>query len=299
MTEHSKLLRRHKGFTLIELLVVVAIISILVAMLLPAVQQCREAARRVSCKNNLVQIGLAMHNYEMGFECFPPGTVNPTGPVTSDTRGYDMSWMVSLLPFMEQQNLFNQIDKTQSVYALANATSRSTRMSTYLCPSDPSAQMAPGAGLSNYAGIHNDVETPIDVDNNGILFLNSSIRYEQITDGSSNTILVAEKVRANDVLGWMSGTRDTLRNVAGIGMAPATGPVADPLVVGGISAAHAGGVQAVMADGSVRFISGSINQRLLNLMANRHDGKPLNQVVTPAGEQSESPDEYESKADKE
>ena len=95
-----------RGFTLIELLVVIAIIAILIALLLPAVQQAREAARRTQCKNNLMQLGIAFHNYDMAFEMLPPGCVNSTGPIHNIPEGYHMSWTVQILPMMEQQGLF-------------------------------------------------------------------------------------------------------------------------------------------------------------------------------------------------
>src|SRR3954451_14542119 len=93
------------GFTLIELLVVIAIISVLIALLLPAVQAAREAARRVQCVNNLMQLGIALHNYESSYEMLPPGSVNPTGPIVNLPRGYHVSWMVQLLPFIEQKSM--------------------------------------------------------------------------------------------------------------------------------------------------------------------------------------------------
>ncbi|MBC8112855.1 MAG: DUF1559 domain-containing protein [Candidatus Saccharimonas sp.] len=204
---------RH-GFTLIELLVVIAIIAVLIALLLPAVQQAREAARRTQCKNHLMQIGLALQNYMMGHEVLPPGTQNPTGPILSkeDVTQYHMNWIVQILPYLEQQNVYNHIDFTQGVYSPANSPVRVRQMQTLICPSDPNTH-GKTVGLTNYCGVHNDYEAPIDVDQNGVLFLNSAIHYEQVTDGSSNTIYVMEaRADMGADLGWMSGTRATLRN---------------------------------------------------------------------------------------
>src|SRR5262245_32852973 len=89
-----------RGFTLIELLVVIAIIAVLIALLLPAVQQAREAARRTQCKNNLMQMGLALHNYEMTYERLPPGSVDPNRPIRNEPKDYHFGWMVKLLPYL-------------------------------------------------------------------------------------------------------------------------------------------------------------------------------------------------------
>lgn len=211
-----------RGFTLIELLVVIGIIAILAAMLLPAVQICREAARRMKCQNNLMQIGIALQNYEMAFEVLPPGVSNPAGPILNKPDGYHMSWITQILPYIEQQNAYDKIDFREIVYAKANVTVRAYRLAIFICPSDGTGWNAgvTDAGdayaLSNYAGIHNDVETPINVDQDGVLFLNSSVRYEDVRDGSSHTIYVGECALSKTpgtTLGWMSGTRGTLRNV--------------------------------------------------------------------------------------
>ena len=205
---------RRRGFTLIELLVVIAIIAVLIALLLPAVQQAREAARRTQCKNNLMQIGLALQNYMLGHEVLPPGTQNATGPILSkeDATQSHMSWLVQILPYLEQQNVYHHIDFTQSVYAPANVSVRSRQMNVMTCPSDPHV-FGKGVGVTSYCGVHNDYEAPIDVNQNGVLFLNSAIHYEQVTDGSSNTIYVMEaRAETGADLGWMAGTKSSLRN---------------------------------------------------------------------------------------
>ena len=204
---------RRRGFTLIELLVVIAIIAVLIALLLPAVQQAREAARRTQCKNNMMQIGLALNNYMMAHDVLPPGTQNDTGPIQSKEKGgYHMGWLTQILPYIEQQNVYSHIDFKKSVYDPVNVPPRQQRINTFICPSDPGN--SPGqTALTSYCGVHNDFETPIDVNQNGVLFLNSSVRYEQIRDGSSNTAFVMEcRLNSGSDLGWMSGTKSSLRN---------------------------------------------------------------------------------------
>src|SRR5262245_3655112 len=100
--------RKPRGFTLVEWLVVIAIISILVMLLLPAVQSAREVARRAQCLNSLSQLGLAAHNYEFHFESLPPGVINPDGPIRSEPSGIHVSWIVQLLPYLEETALYQR-----------------------------------------------------------------------------------------------------------------------------------------------------------------------------------------------
>jgi prepilin-type N-terminal cleavage/methylation domain-containing protein/prepilin-type processing-associated H-X9-DG protein len=233
-----------RAFTLVELLVVIAIIGILVALLLPAVQAVREAARRMQCANNLSQIIIATHNYEMAHGVYPPGTIEKKGPIANLPRGYHHGWAIRILPYIEQKNTYANIDFKLGVYHPKNVPVRMNPIRVFHCPSDPS--MGP---VSNYAGVHHDVEAPIDVTNNGVFFLNSRITYEDISDGSSNTIFFGEKlIDAND-LGWMSGTSATLRN-AGLGIGagrPAGGRRSTFLEMPGLP--EGADVQAYGADG--------------------------------------------------
>ncbi len=213
------------GFTLIELLVVIAIIAILIALLLPAVQQAREAARRTQCRNNLQQLVLAIHNYMAAHEVLPPGSQNATGPVHNLPDGYHMGWMTQILPYIEQPAAFRHIDFTSSVYSQANQPVRGRAFSVMQCSSsvntfsDESLPQSWG-GSTSYAGVHHPVEAYVNSGQLGVLFLNSSVRYEEIEDGSSNTLFLGEYEDPRDYglgpalvnLSWMSGTRASLRN---------------------------------------------------------------------------------------
>ncbi len=205
-----KLVRKHRllAFTLVELLVVIAIIGILVGLLLPAVQAAREAARRIQCTNQLAQIGVALHSYEMAHRCLPPGTVNATGPIVNLPNGFHHSWTVQILPMLDERIAYDKLDHSQSIYNKVNFPVRSYPMRVLSCPSDNAAD-----GIrSSYAGVYDSREVPIDVNNNGVLFLNSSVRLDEILDGTSHTLFVGEIVGLNTDLGWSSGTRATLRN---------------------------------------------------------------------------------------
>jgi type II secretory pathway pseudopilin PulG len=195
------------------LVVVIAVIGVLIAMLLPAVQAAREAARRISCSNNLMQLGLAVQHYESAHEELPSGVLDPVSPVQSVAVGQHHGWIVQILPYIEQRNAYEQVDFSSSVYGPKNAAVRAMRIESLRCPSDPTNN--PQA--SNYAACHHDVEAPIASDNHGVFFLNSRVRFSDILDGSSNTIFLGEKLVEAGDLGWMSGTRATLRNSAIVG----------------------------------------------------------------------------------
>jgi prepilin-type N-terminal cleavage/methylation domain-containing protein/prepilin-type processing-associated H-X9-DG protein len=202
----------HRGFTLVELLVVIAIIGILIALLLPAIQAAREAARRATCCSNLAQLGLALHNYQNAHEVLPPGTVDPTGPILSVPSGYHYSWIVQVLPYIEERNTFDHVKFKVGAYHKMNDPVRQVRMDLLICPTDPNGYPQ-DRGVSNYAGCHHDAEAAIDKDNHGVFFLNSHIRDLDIPDGASHTIFVGEKMSEGETeLGWISGTRATLRN---------------------------------------------------------------------------------------
>ncbi len=208
--------RRRLAFTLIELLVVIAIIAILVALLLPAVQQAREAARRSSCKNNLKQLGLALHNYEATHRVFPglPGT-----------SAYGFSVQAQLLPFVEQGSLHDLINfqvplmtgsgGSQVLNAVHN-TVAATPLALFLCPSDPEPPIFVNAntGTGSFAGTNYVVCQGSGVDgfydtraaSDGLFWSGSAARFRDVTDGTSNTVFMSESLLGNkiDVTGSVS-----------------------------------------------------------------------------------------------
>lgn len=323
---------RRAGYTYIEMLVVVTVIGILVALLLPAVQACREAARRSKCSHTLRQLIIAVQNYELHHSVLPPGTIDSQRPILSQPSGYHHNWITQILPFVEQNSPYRHVDWTVGVYHSNNLPVRRLELDVLRCPSSPIG----GKGYSNYAGVHNDIETPIDIDNNGVFFLNSAIQYQQVIDGSSQTLFIGEKLILIGDLGWMSGTRATLRNtgvsinwtrsmlpwITGqprgeltpnhappevdendeakdrplddkrvidvlIGPLEIVGPTPGPgrsqmplvkrpkdarLAVGGFASMHPGGAQFAMGDGSVQFLSDTVDPVVFGNLANRADG---------------------------
>jgi prepilin-type N-terminal cleavage/methylation domain-containing protein/prepilin-type processing-associated H-X9-DG protein len=286
-----------RGFTLIELLVVIAIIAVLIALLLPAVQSAREAARRAQCCNNLLQLSIAIQNYESSNEILPPGVVNPTGPIQNVPKGYHFGWMAQLLPYVEQRSVYHNLNFSVGVYDESNISARVISIRTFLCPSDPGGSRtgATGAVADNtYAACHHHVEAPIAADNKGAFFLNSHVTYEDIPDGSAFTVFLSEKRRGAMDLGWASGTRATLRNTGNkpnaldpialallaqdsdnAGATPPAPVTTNLTYVGGFSSFHPGGVNVAFGDGSVKLIKDSISMRVWHALGNRSDGEMI------------------------
>ncbi len=201
--------RHRSAFTLIELLVVIAVIAILIGLLLPAVQQAREAARRTQCKSQLKQIALAMHNYESTHSCFPPGQIRMSFPTAPRVRGWSM--FVQILPYFEQTALYNQWDFANP---LANETNGNTAviLPVLLCPSATLSQnphtKSSGAryALTSYGGNGGtQSHPPSNISGNGMFAgsgppINSPptiqhglVRMRDVTDGTSNTLLIGER----------------------------------------------------------------------------------------------------------
>jgi prepilin-type N-terminal cleavage/methylation domain-containing protein len=290
---------RRNAFSFIELLVVITIIGILVALLLPAVQAAREAARRSSCQRNLSQLILAVHSYKNLHGVSPPGTIEPQGPIRNVAQGFHHNWIVQILPHMEQDNAWSYIDSTVGVYDPKNAPVAKLKLDVLQCPS----QSPTRTPQTCYGGVHHDREAPIDVTNNGVFFLNSFVRYEDVTDGSSHTIFLGEMFPENGGLGWMSGTRATLRN-AGVGAGAAApgavvmaqnavdaivadlqekrgtkkrAPIDPLLVVGGFGSVHPGGAQYAFGDGRAMFLAAKASPKVARLLAHRADGMLLDE----------------------
>jgi prepilin-type N-terminal cleavage/methylation domain-containing protein/prepilin-type processing-associated H-X9-DG protein len=216
MVQHS----RYRGFTLIELLVVIAIIAVLIALLLPAVQAAREAARRAQCVNNLKQIGLAIHNYHQTNDCFPPGGFPAYMPGQNNGNNSCPSQHARLLPFIEQQALYNALNWNLTVIndppfgagygPYANSTVTITRIATFLCPSDspPGWNLTSGSaplpkyqapGNNYFASVGSSLEFasrqtggPPNGPFSYVGEIGRIVGLRNITDGSSNTIAFGE-----------------------------------------------------------------------------------------------------------
>jgi type II secretory pathway pseudopilin PulG len=220
--------------------------GVLLGLLLPAVQAAREAAHRAQCQNNLKQIALALLNFEAAHGYFPPA-------ISTDAQEKPMqSWRVAILPYLDQQALYQQYDPTQPWDSPKNRALGNTPMSVFRCPSDPGG--TPTSTVTSYVRI-------IGKDTIGGK-PNEQVRPGDITDGSSNTILVVEVTGLN--INWEEPRDLTVDEFMDIVAKSATQGQRSP---------HVGGFQAVMADGSVHFINNSIDPKTLRAALLRNTGK--------------------------
>jgi len=189
--------KRIRGFTLIELLVVIAIIAILIALLLPAVQQAREAARRTQCKNNMKQIGLALHNYHDVHKLFPPASIYTYPNLAPNLAPSNYSWIMMILPYFDQGPLYQQIDSTRPLYGqlIDGKEISSLLLPAMLCPSDTGYGRGNKHGLAwtNYAGAEGyDWHLRQGHRLSGMFEIFTPVAIRDVADGTSNTIAVGE-----------------------------------------------------------------------------------------------------------
>lgn len=310
--------RSRQGFTLIELLVVIAIIAVLIALLLPAVQQAREAARRSQCKNNLKQVGLALHNYHGTHGVFPAVgyAKGQCDSGTGDDLVLNASGWTMLLPFLELGNLYEQYDPTQpaghcirganagtlagDAVASGNAQVVSTPVNVLICPSENQGHFAV-TGSSNYSitaatdlegaltsydfstyyAAYNDCNVELGINNRPMFNDNTATRIADVTDGTSNTVAVSETrmgVANGDppawgYRGWVMWGIDI--HWRGINTTTRSGTDYAPMLGdwGSAGSMHVGGCHMLLADGSVQFISESVNRNTLLYLSRMSDGE--------------------------
>lgn len=290
------------GFTLIELLVVIAIIAILIALLLPAVQQAREAARRTQCKNNLKQIALAIHNYHDVYSCFPNANCN------SELSGGSL--FVAILPFIDQANAYNLFDFNKSNSDPYNVAVTGQTLPFYMCPTSPMRRAVPscssdnGRGPGNYAvcigssdynqywPYYGDPQPSL---NGAIVYTGSTdgqTRFRDITDGSSNTLMIGEtaynlpdyKFSSGDCSGqsrysftyWSNPYPGSTVCTTEYDFNPHDIPddsIFDSNWTRSFRSDHVGGVQFAFVDGSVRFIAENIDNELYRALSTRAGGE--------------------------
>jgi prepilin-type N-terminal cleavage/methylation domain-containing protein/prepilin-type processing-associated H-X9-DG protein len=286
------------GFTLIELLVVIAIIAVLIGLLLPAVQQVRGAADRMQCLNNLNQLALALHQYHGDYKCFPPGHRSLRN---ADQMPYS-GWTISILPYLEQRALY---DNGRAAYRVSPSpflnpphTGLSSPVQVFACPADgrvPGPQTSQRSGevvaLTSYLGVSGKDYATRD----GVLVQDLRLRFADISDGTSNTLLLGERPPSADLqFGWWyagigqlgTGSADLILGVreqnlqlitSGSPCGPGSYPFSpatfdDPCGMFHFWSPHPGGAHFAFADGSARFLDYSANP-LLPALASRAGGE--------------------------
>ena len=283
---------RRRGFTLVELLVVIAIIGVLVALLLPAVQAAREAARRMSCSNHLKQIGLSFHNHHGSLSFFPSGgwdwNTPPTfvGGTPAVGAQQQAGWAYQILPYMEAESAYqggNAATNAGRVLAAIGATNK-----TFFCPSRRRPQ-AVAFAHPDYLGGVQALHALCDYaasnqERTGIVQQFTPSRFSEITDGTSSTLLVAEKrwnrdalgqAQSDDNIGYSAGwDEDTIRGTDRLPLPDYRGVITDN-DRNRFGASHPSGFNALFADGSVRFIPYTIDKTVFGYLGDKSDGQAL------------------------
>ncbi|MCA9118043.1 MAG: DUF1559 domain-containing protein [Planctomycetaceae bacterium] len=271
---------RKRGFTLIELLVVIAIIAILVALLLPAVQQAREAARRSQCRNNLKQIGLALHGYHDTSRVLPPGFINSL----SDPRRNFLAWSTFLLPALDQSPLYNGIGTATAGFGInwgdadGDGTiddpiaEAQTVLPAFICPSDPMGGLNTNLALTDAAGTHfgksnyKGVTDAFSPSTDYVFSQNSSTRFRDIIDGTSYTFAVGEQTTDDGLIGGIWIGENIARGInayhstMGDTKVSTVGDTPPNSSSSGFGSKHEGGCHFLLCDGAVRFISENIDR---------------------------------------
>ena len=282
-------MRIRRGFTLIELLVVIAIIAVLIALLLPAVQQAREAARRSQCKNNMKQIGLALHNYHDSHGILP----------LNDNPAKHRSGFVHMLPYLDQAPMYNIMNQTLDQTVAPNVQFNTKSMPVFLCPSDPDANRTDLAGSdSSGTGAPADYAFNVgdnpnsttttgapgpDAYGNNAAYSPSrgpftrygwSARLRDVTDGTSNTIGLGEclGVLCSWQSGWATQTFATTAFPPNYNNSTFKASPGSPDCIG-YRSSHVGGIHVVMLDGAVRFVSNNISGTIYNAIQSRAQGE--------------------------
>ena len=261
----APMLYRH-AFTLVELLVVIAIIGILIGMLLPAIQSVRESARSIVCRNNLRQMGLALQNYHSTFMHFPAGVTGWRPFGSADQSKLNLAWSVFILPQLEQENLYRQLDLSQAYDSPANHDAATQPVSVYQCPSATGGPTKDDAlGVINYGGIYGERINSRNDPPKGCMIFDDPISISDVTDGTSNTLIVSEDSQFSDGQ-WING-RNVFDQAFPINSAPA--------FENDIRSNHAGGANGVFADGHVQFLSETIQLYTLGGICSRASGETL------------------------
>jgi type II secretory pathway pseudopilin PulG len=290
---------------LIELLVVIAIIGVLIAILLPAVQQARAAARRTQCRNNLKQIGLALHSYLEAHRLFPPGStsdVEQGGWIANPQRRHIHSWLSMILPGLDQSPLYGRIDFSVSSMHANNQPAAAHVLQVFRCPSYTGPDFSPAAvytrfspkyATTNYVAMGSSDVGHIYGENSGLfapdgtIYPLSSTGPRDVTDGLTNTVVVVE-TRESEMSVWIDGGTAA---VVALPYDPANGPTyagskislnfhpyfnyTNPRAEYGPSSMHEGGAMHMLGDGSVRFISENIAASVYVALATRNGNESI------------------------